>query len=88
MTLAAIELSPDKTKRAFFDPIGQAGAICRDYCFANNLIMRATRDTMLLSPPLVISTSEIDLMLARAKIALDMTAERIGVSLAGREHTI
>ncbi len=50
--MGAIELVKDKKTRKTFEPVGEVGTICRDHCFANGLVMRATRDTMMLSPPL------------------------------------
>jgi putrescine aminotransferase len=71
--LGAIELVKDKATRRFFEPIGQAGRICRDHCFRNGLIMRATRDTMLLSPPLIWTRAHIDELMVLARRALDLT---------------
>ena len=39
----------------FFEPRGKVGTLCRDNCIANGLVMRATRDTMIIAPPLVIT---------------------------------
>ncbi len=78
--IAAIELVEDKNTRKHFEPVGEAGARCRDHCFANGLVMRATRDAMVLSPPLVISREEVDELIARARQAIDQTAEDLGVS--------
>lgn len=74
--VGALELSPDKANRARFkaDP-GTFGTICRDHCFANNIIMRHVRDQMIISPPLIISKDEIDLLIDRATIALDLTLQ-------------
>ncbi|MCS3399305.1 aspartate aminotransferase family protein, partial [Burkholderia thailandensis] len=49
-------------------------------CFNGNLIMRATGDRMLLSPPLVISRPEIDEIVEKAKRAIDATAQQLGLS--------
>ncbi len=51
--------------------------ICRDYCIENGLIMRATRDTMLFSPPLVITEDEVDLLVARAQKSVEQTYARV-----------
>ncbi|MGE8488619.1 MAG: aspartate aminotransferase family protein, partial [Paraburkholderia nemoris] len=59
---------------------GEVGTICRDFCFNGNLIMRATGDRMLLSPPLVINKLEIDEIVAKAKYAIDATAQQLGIS--------
>ncbi len=71
--IAAIELVKDKATRTFFHPIGEAGRICRDHCFRNGLIMRATRDTLLLSPPLIWTRAHIDELMVLARRALDLT---------------
>jgi putrescine aminotransferase len=71
--IGAIELVKDKAKRKFFSPIGEVGTICRDHCFANGLVMRATRDTMLLSPPLIWTSAHVDEFMELARKALDLT---------------
>ena len=40
---------------ALFDPALEVGMMCRAHCFANGLVMRATRDTMIIAPPLVMT---------------------------------
>jgi putrescine aminotransferase len=75
--IGAIELSADKRTRKFFENRGRIGAICRDYCFENNLIMRAVRDTMVFSPPLIIAPDEIDLLVARITQSIEQTYERV-----------
>jgi putrescine---pyruvate transaminase len=75
--IAAIELVKDKKRRQFFDPIGEVGLICRDHCFASGVVMRATRDTMLLSPPLVMSREQIDELVEGALKCLDLTARDV-----------
>lgn len=70
--MASLALTPDKATRARFasDP-GTVGYICRERSFANNLIMRHVGDRMVISPPLVISKDEIDILIDRARTALD-----------------
>jgi putrescine aminotransferase len=53
------------------------GMRCRRHCFNNGLIMRAVGDTMIISPPLVISHAEINELLEKARKCLDLTAEEI-----------
>ena len=53
------------------------GTICRDFCFAGNLVMRASHDRMLLSPPLVVTHDEIDEIVDKASAAIDATARAI-----------
>ncbi|HEX4570111.1 MAG TPA: aminotransferase class III-fold pyridoxal phosphate-dependent enzyme, partial [Dongiaceae bacterium] len=71
--IGAIELVKDKKTRAVYQPQGEVGTICRDHCFAIGLVMRATRDTMLISPPLSWTKAEIDEFLVLTRKALDLT---------------
>ncbi len=73
--IGAIELVKNKVTRELFEPMGDVGARCKDHCLANGLIMRATRDVMVMSPPLIITEEEIDTMMERARAALDATAK-------------
>ncbi|GAB7126735.1 aspartate aminotransferase family protein [Silvimonas sp. JCM 19000] len=76
--VAGMQFSPDAQAQKRFENGGDIGLICRDHCFANNLIMRATGDRMLLSPPLVISRSEIDELVEKAARCIRLTAEGLG----------
>lgn len=70
--MGTIALTPHKDSRAMFaGEAGAAGLLCRERCFANNLIMRHVGDRMIISPPLVITTDEIDTLVTRARTALD-----------------
>jgi putrescine---pyruvate transaminase len=72
--LAAIELVPTIRPRRFFEPRGEVGLRMRENCTRNGLVMRATRDTLFIAPPLVISRSEIDELLSKVVRSLDETA--------------
>jgi putrescine aminotransferase len=76
--MGALELVPDKGSRRPFDEAGQVGEICRDLCLDNGLVMRAVRDCMIVSPPLVISDAQIDELIDKARRSLDMTMEKLG----------
>ncbi|CAG9224607.1 Putrescine--pyruvate aminotransferase [Paraburkholderia tropica] len=78
--VAALQLAEDPKTRKRFANGGDVGTICRDFCFNGNLIMRATGDRMLLSPPLVITRGEIDEIVSKAKKAVDATAQQLGYS--------
>ncbi|CAJ3166577.1 aminotransferase [Burkholderia pseudomallei] len=78
--VAGIQLAREPRTRKRFENGGEVGTICRDYCFNGNLIMRATGDRMLLSPPLVISKPQIDEIVEKAKRAIDATAQQLGLS--------
>jgi len=71
--IGAIELVKDKTTRTRFRDLGKVGTLCRDHFFRRNAIMRACGDTMVVSPPLVISTAEIDTLIGIARECLDAT---------------
>ena len=75
--IAALELVKDKATRQRWVAGGKVGGLCRDFCTANGLVMRATGDTMLVSPPLVISKSEIDELIEKARKSLDDTLAAI-----------
>jgi len=77
--IGALELVRDKARREFFPERGKVGTVCRDICVENGLVMRATRDTMLIAPPLVTTRAEIDELIDRARRCLDLTARAIGV---------
>ena len=76
--MGALELTPDKTRRAGFpgEP-GAAGLTCREVCFETGLIMRHVGDKMIIAPPLIISEGEIDLLIERASHALDVTLAKL-----------
>lgn len=72
--MASLPLTPDKETRApFAAEKGSVGYICRERCFANNLVMRHVGDRMIVSPPLVISEAEMDELVTKARRALDET---------------
>jgi putrescine aminotransferase len=72
--MASLALTPHKASRAkFAAPVGTVGLRCRERCFANALVMRHVGDRMIIAPPLVISRAEVDLLVERARHALDET---------------
>jgi putrescine---pyruvate transaminase len=77
--LGAIELVKDKGKRTFFDRDMDVGTQCRNHCFANGLIMRAIRDTMVLAPPMIVKREEVDEIVRIARRCFDLTAKDLGL---------
>ena len=75
--VGALELVKDKNTKTSYPSDQNVGAICRDFCFNNGLIMRAVGDAMIICPPLVISHSEINELIEKAKLCLDLTWEKI-----------
>ena len=80
--LAAIELVPGKPSRKRFDNYGEVGALCRDISFKNGLVMRAVRDSMVMSPPLIITDAELEELVTKVRMTLDETWEQV----SGRQH--
>jgi len=77
--VGALELVPRKPERKFFDERGKVGVLCRDFALRNGLILRATHDSMLLSPPLILDQAQVDELFEKAWKALQQTAAEIGV---------
>ncbi len=75
--VGALELVKDKDTKTSYQSDQNVGMICRDFCFNNGLIMRAVGDAMIICPPLVISHSEIDELVDKAKLCLDLTWAKI-----------
>ena len=72
--MASLPLTPHKESRAAFAAErGTVGLMCREHCFANNLVMRHVGDRMIISPPLIITPEEIKTFATRARAALDAT---------------
>jgi putrescine aminotransferase len=59
--IGAIEIVAEKgTNRRFTEEGGGAALVLRDLCIKNGLMVRAIRDSIVFSPPLVITHGEID----------------------------
>ncbi len=70
--IAAVELVADKASGTNFDPKAKVGGRMTRLCEENGVIARAVmNDALCFSPPLIISTQEIDDMLTRVAKALD-----------------
>jgi putrescine aminotransferase len=70
--MGAIEIVKDKKTKERFLPAGSAAVVVRDHSIANGLMMRASGDTMILSPPLIWTRETIDLACERIVKALDL----------------
>jgi putrescine aminotransferase len=77
--IGSIELVRNKATRERLEPDQNAGAVCREFCIENGLVMRAVGDSMIISPQLIMSHEEIDTMIERATKALDQTAQHYAV---------
>ncbi|RQW71120.1 aspartate aminotransferase family protein [Halomonas sp. YLB-10] len=87
--IGALEIVADKDSGKRFDKSLAVGNLCRDICFETGLVMRSVGDTMVISPPLVISHVEIDELVRLAREALDETLRRLtaqGVEITATEE--
>ncbi|MEM9063311.1 MAG: aspartate aminotransferase family protein [Pseudomonadota bacterium] len=75
--IGALELVRDKTTMERFPDEGTAGTRCRDISVGNGLVMRAVRDSMIISPPLIISETECDELVGIARQSLDTLASEM-----------
>lgn len=70
--IGAIEIVARKgTNQRFNDGDGSVALVIRDLCIANGLMVRAVRNSLVMSPPLVISHDEIDRLFAILWTSLD-----------------
>ncbi len=76
--IACVELVEDKAAHKLFEPAGRVGTICRDRCVENGLVMRAIRDGMVLSPPLIVTEAQIDEVVDKARRSFDQTLRALG----------
>ncbi|ALM52947.1 aspartate aminotransferase family protein [Halomonas huangheensis] len=75
--IGALEIVADKASGKRFDKTLAVGNLCRDICFETGLVMRSVGDTMVISPPLVITTEQVDELVRLAHAALDETMRRL-----------
>ena len=75
--IGALELVKDPSSRIRVDNKGTAGFICRKNCINNGLVMRSVGDTMIISPPLVITKAQIDELINKAYQAIDQTYKQL-----------
>lgn len=75
--LAALELVQSKSPLLPFPSPGKVGTLCRDICVENGLVMRAVKDTMIISPPLILTCEQVDELIEKAEHCLDLTAEQV-----------
>jgi putrescine aminotransferase len=71
--VGGLQLTADKAARAAFPETAEVGQMCRDHSIAAGLVMRAVGDRMVVSPPLILSHAEADMLVERATEALDRT---------------
>ena len=72
--VAAVELVKDKGSRERLARESAGAVYTRDRAIENGLMVRQTGDAMIMSPPFVTSTEEVDALLSKLTSALDKTA--------------
>jgi len=75
--IGALEIVKDKATLERFPAEVAAGLRCRDLSVQGGLVMRAVGDSMIISPPLVLSEEEADILVERARAALDALADQL-----------
>ncbi|BBE35354.1 aspartate aminotransferase family protein [Sphingosinicella microcystinivorans] len=76
--LGAVEIVADKkTAARFGGKEGNAGPVVRDFCIDNGLMVRGIRDTIVMSPPLIISRQQIDDLVDIIRRSLDLAMPKL-----------
>ena len=73
--VGACELVQNKTTKAAFDAKRAVGAKCMHLCQEHGLIVRAIGDVIVLCPPFIVTTANIDEIFAKLRRGLDDTLE-------------
>ena len=76
--IGAVEIVADKVSGARFGgKEGTAGPMVRDLCIANGLMVRGIRDSIVMCPPLIITTEQIDELVGKIRKSLDEAEPRL-----------
>ncbi len=75
--MGALLLLKNKTTGEVFPEGVDVGMMCRTHCFDNGLIMRAVGNRMIVAPPLIMRSADIDELAQRIKLVLDKTLEQL-----------
>jgi putrescine aminotransferase len=76
---AAIELVSDKRTREKLAPESAGAVFCRNTANELGLMVRQTGNAMIMAPPLICNTGEIDALVDMLGRALDKTAKHYGI---------
>ena len=77
--MASLQLVKDKQAREIFTAQDDAANTCRDFALNHGLIMRAVYQSMVLSPPLILTRAQVDELTEKARKSLDETARKFGI---------
>lgn len=69
--MGAIEIVKDKQAKTRFEPEGHAATLVRDHAMNEGIMLRATDDTIIMSPPLIWTLENIDEAMEKITIALN-----------------
>ncbi len=75
--MAGLVLVKNKKTNEMFDPKLEVGMVCRGFCFGGGVIMRAVGDRMIIAPPLVMTSDQIDEMIGLIRASLDKTYDEV-----------
>ena len=76
--MGAVQITADKATRRRFVKPDDTGTAVRNQCVNAGVVLRATGDRMLFSPPLIISRSEIDQAVGTLRNGLDWLKDNRG----------
>jgi putrescine aminotransferase len=77
--MAAVEIVKDKATHESFPEDMEMGGKVREAAWENGLLVRACGDSMVLSPPLIVTKEQVDDICATLRAALDVAAREAGV---------
>jgi putrescine aminotransferase len=72
--IAGLAIVEDKATRKFMAPTGTLSGRCHEICVENGAMIRASGDSMVMAPPLVVTRDEVDKLMDIYRAALDQTA--------------
>lgn len=73
--IGAVQITKNKATRERYEKPDDIGSAVRNHCVDNGLVVRATGDRMLLSPPLTLSRENVDEIVSKLRNALDHLVE-------------
>lgn len=77
--VAALQFTQDKASRKLFDNEADVTWRCRTIGFEEGVIIRSTAGRMIMAPALVATHAELDELVAKTKLAVDRTAQELGL---------
>ena len=75
--LGAVQLVIDKPTRTRFSRPHDIGMIVRNFCIMRGVIVRASADRILVSPPFIITREEVDQIVSTLRAVLDYVAAEL-----------